>query len=314
LPFVPLDNALNTDVLSRGEQLQGYGIFGTARVRGTFVEPHFLAAYLATMLPLAYGLAAPGVVRRRLALAAAGAIIVALLLAASAPAWMALALGCTAAGCAWAVALGRILPAAALASALAALVFAGSLLVADPAPLAAVTGRSEAALDTTSRFRTDNWREALDVWATRPALGFGPGQSAIQLAPARQADPAEDVNPNVLGSAHGLWAAALVDTGVVGLGLWILFLGALVAAGWRLILRRPGAATAALVASATTGLLAAQVSGDRLELRVWALAGLVLGAAAVAGGHDAGGDAGERHEQPGAEAEQSPGERQALTL
>jgi O-antigen ligase len=183
--------------------------------------------------------------------------------------------------------------AAALASALVTLVLASAMLLVDPAPVAAVTGRSTAALDATTRFRTETWSEALSTWATRPALGLGPGQSAVQLAPARKADPSDDTNPNVLGSAQGLWSAALVDTGVVGFGLWVLFLGACVAAGWRLVRRHPTPVAVGLVAAATTGLLVSQVSGDRLELRVWVLAGLVL-AAAAATGRDGTRDPGQR--------------------
>lgn len=275
LPLANVNNALNSDGLTRGELSQGTGLFGTERIRGTFVEPHFLGGYLATMLPVAVALSSPGRQRRRLAIAVAALIVVAILLTASAPAWLGVGIAAPLALAAWAVGRGRPVLAGATAAAAVLAVFGATLVLVDPAGLAATTGRSAAALESTAEFRTNNWQHAVILWSERPALGFGPGQSAVQLSPARWADPGVIGLP-VLGSAHGLWSAALVDTGVVGFWIWLVFLAAVLTTGWRAVVARPGLLPGGLFAAACAGLAAGQVSGDRLELRVWVLLGLVL--------------------------------------
>jgi O-antigen ligase len=76
-----------------------------------------------------------------------------------------------------------------------------------------------------------------------------------------------------------LWAAALLDVGIVGLSLWLALLGTALALVLRTTWARPSVVTAALTMAMVAALCSTLVANDRLDLRVWMLIGL---AAAVA--------------------------------
>jgi hypothetical protein len=80
----------------------------------------------------------------------------------------------------------------------------------------------------------------------------------------------------VLGSAQGIWAASLIDGGVLGLLAWLVLFGAVfyyvASAAMRVRSRMLWAAMlAALIA-----VLAGEVGGDRLDLHVWVLVAFAL--------------------------------------
>lgn len=276
-PLHDVNNALDTSGVTRGAA-QGNALLGWERVRGTFVEPHFLAAYLASILPLCIGLAyAARGIRRYLAVIAAGLILPAIALTASIPGVVALAVGAMAAFAIFPIARGWVRLARAAGAVLVVASAFLILLLTSPELAAPVTGRGEAEIASSMEFRTDTWRRAINVWARRPFAGYGPGQSSVRLAQETAVEESTGP-PRVLGSSHGLWAASLVDGGVLAFGMWAAFLTAVLFAGARLLMRAPNFFTLALFASTCTAVAASQISGDRLDLRVWLLIGALLAA------------------------------------
>lgn len=270
-----------SDVLSVGDSnglttgaSQGTGLFGFERVRGTFLEPHFLGAFLASSLPLAAALWFAERDRRvrRWVVASIGAMSAALLFTASAPAWATLAL-CVLAGVVTTFVLyGRRLPAATAAALFVAALIATVVTLQYPGVLAGLTGRSGADLALTSSFRTDAWDASVDVWAQRPVLGYGPGQSAVQLtAQAAVADAAPG-----LVSPQGLWAAVLIDIGILGLGCWVLLIGGVLLYSVAGLLRDPRIVGVAIFVAAFAAIVSGLLAGDRFELRAWLLVALLV--------------------------------------
>ena len=92
LPFADVNNTLDSNGIASGAS-QGVGLFGGARIRGTFLEPHFLGAFLAAVLPLQAWSTIRSTGRwRNLSAVGLALSAVALLLADSAAAWATLAL------------------------------------------------------------------------------------------------------------------------------------------------------------------------------------------------------------------------------
>src|SRR5205807_2450607 len=111
-----------------------------------------------------------------------------------------------------------------------------SLAAAEPAALATVTNRSGRSLDITTDFRLETWRRVTAIWAQRPILGYGAGQSSVRLAEVQLANGEPT---HLLASAQGIWAASLVDAGVLGFGAWAWFFIAAVATAGASLVRRP---------------------------------------------------------------------------
>ena len=283
LPFADVNNALNSDGFTRGHRFQGVGLFGWERVRGTFKEPLFLASYLAALVPLSIGLAAQTRrTKRMLWLTAASMMIVALAFTTSSLAWAMLGVVLLALAGAWTVHTGRVQLAAISGGLLIIVVLLGPIFFVNPSILSGVTGRSSDALRATSQNRVDAWNAATKTWSAKPAFGYGPGQSAVQLAYRPSVAPGERA-PLVLGSAQGLWAASLIDTGLVGLFCWVAFFAAVAVMSARAIARWPSVMLGAAAASAAVAVALGNVAADRLDLRVWIALGL-LAAAASGGG------------------------------
>jgi hypothetical protein len=278
LPLSDLNNTIDSNGISLGAN-QGSGLFGWQRVRGTFLEPHFLGLYLAACLPLAAWMALSSRGRTRLAAAVAvGLLAAALLLTVSVPPWGALSLATVSGGTLFAIGRGRAAAAGALGGAVVVIAVSSVFLVSSPAVLGTVTGRDAAELDITSGFRTQTWQDASQIWAERPVLGYGPGQSSIQLTRqlTRETLQGSAVSAGGLRSAQGLWAAALIDAGVLGFGVWALFLGSLLAVGGRVLVARPSGVQLATFVAAASIVISNEVAGDRIDTTVWALLGLLL--------------------------------------
>ena len=278
LPLEDVNNAVNTDGITRGDVPLGFGagLFGGERVRGTFVEPHFFAIYLASMLPFAAALAYRRDRWIGWAIAAVLAIGVALALTSSASAWAALAGGAVTGTALVAISRGFVR----VAAVAGAVLVVGCLLVAvflsNPEDLGSATGRSGSELATTTEFRVDTWDRVVDIWSARPVIGFGPGQGAVKLATRLPGWATEDrPRPLVLGTAEGQWSASLLDGGVLAFSAWCLFLGAILYVGGRAVVRRPAPLVVAAFVAAMTAVLGSLVGGDRLDLRVWVLLGLL---------------------------------------
>jgi O-antigen ligase len=153
------------------------------------------------------------------------------------------------------------------------------LVLARPAVLAGVTNRSAATLEVTTSFRTDTWRNVGRIWARRPALGYGAGQSSVRLALQNEANTTEASRRAGLPSAQGLWAASLVDAGILGFETWALFLGGVLVVAGLALVRRPGPFTLACFVALTAAVITGQTGEDRLDLTAWTLIGLALAAA-----------------------------------
>jgi hypothetical protein len=296
LPLEDVNNAVNSDGVTRGGGFsQGRGLLGGERIKGTFVEPHFFATFLASTLPLAICLFYADRRRRRLALAAVLTISFALVLTSSVPAWAALFGGMLGALAIVGVSRGLVALASIAGSALVVVCVLCAVVIADPASVSSATGRAATELTTTTEFRVNTWERVLTLWAARPVIGFGPGQGAVRLATrADSSRSSESKPPLVLGTAEGLWSAALLDGGVLAFSSWVLFLGGYLVFGGRGLYRAPEPLMFGLFAATATAVLVSQVGGDRLELRVWLLLGCLAAACGLSQAH---GD--ERHKESG---------------
>jgi hypothetical protein len=276
-----------TDVNNAATNSENFdlGLLGWQRIRSTFPEPHFLASYLVAVIPVAGTLAVGSGRSARWVAGAAAAMLLATAMAASAPAWCVFALSLTGGLAVFGVARGRVGLAAVSAGGLTLVAVVGVLFVANPAPLAGLTGRSGGALEDSARFRTHAWHEGRLVWATRPVLGFGPGQSSVRLGYAIQQasnpDPSGRQEPPPLRSAHGLWLASLIDAGVIGFAAWTGFFAVLFGLGARALMRMPTWPVLGIFVATLAAVVSREVSGDRLEVRVWVLIGILLAAERV---------------------------------
>jgi O-Antigen ligase len=282
-PLQDINNAVNSDGVTTGYKSQGPGLFGWDRARGTFIEPHFLGTYLAMMLPLclSFFVASRGERLRYLGIAAAALMIAGLVVTSSVSSAGVLGLGVVTGLTAFCIATGRSGHAALAAAVLVGALVLTPVVLASPEPLAAAAGRSESELELTVHSRLENWEQSLHIWQRDPVLGQGPGQSSVEMAyePDGLSLQEEAPTPLVLETADGLWAAALIDGGVVGFTFWLLFLGSVLVMGARALFWRPTALMLGLFSSAVVAVLATMVAGDRMELRVWVILGLVLAAA-----------------------------------
>jgi hypothetical protein len=290
-PLADINNAPNSDNFSLGHRNQGLALFGWERPRGTFKEPLILAAYLSAVVPvgIALLLGAGGRARRALTLLV-GAALVAVVLTASSLTWGMSALVALFVATGWALVTGRARAAGALGAVLIVAVFAAPIVFTHADVASGLTGRSAEGLQLTVLNRRDAWEAVGQAWADKPILGHGPGQSSVLLA--YRPDPSavhQTYAPVVLGSAYGLWGAALLDAGLAGLAAWVLFLGSLFTLAVRGLLRKPGAFAAGATAAAAVAMLLGQVFGDRFDLKVWLLLALMAAATGQPGEGEAAG-------------------------
>jgi O-antigen ligase len=273
LPLADILTTRDSNAITEGGN-QGPGLLGWERARGTFLEPHFLGGFMSAAAPIAVLAAAQarGAVRA-LALAGAAAMCGAVIVSSSAPAFAGFGIAAVVAGTAWAVGSGRPTLAAVAAAGAAFAVLAAPALVAAPEVLAAATGRDATTLTATADFRKQTWNRVLDIWAAQPAGGYGAGQSSVRLSLVTQGPRAVGLN-----SAQGLWASSLLDVGLVGLGLWIALLGAALALVLRNVASGPSLQLTMLLMAVVAALCSMLVAGDRLDLRLWLLLGIVAAA------------------------------------
>jgi O-antigen ligase len=281
-PLADVNNTVNSDGYTLGHRFQGAGLFGWERVRGTFREPLLLASYLSVTLLMVVGLVRGAHPRARIFwMVTITVIVLAMILTVSTLAWGTLLLVSLLTLLIWAIGSGRVGRAGLLGSAVTLALFAGVILFADPSSLSDIVSRSRGQLQTTAGNRVKAWDAAITLWEQRPLLGYGPGQASVRLAYRPSVAPGKQA-PIVLGSAQGLWDSALVDIGIVGLLGWILLLGSLLATIIVHVTRRSSPLALGVLAAALCAVLLGQLTGDRLDSRVWLLLGLA--AAAVFGG------------------------------
>lgn len=284
-PLSDLNNAVNSDGFSYGHRYQGAGLLGWERARGTFKEPLAMATFLGASLPVVGYAALSSNGRSRVAWSAGSFVVVAALAVSdSTLGWAATLTAAIVAAVIAGIARGDV-RLAAMSGALVPLLVLIPLGLSDPAAFSAVTGRAPSQLATTMGNRTGAWGRAIDIWEQRPLIGDGPGESAIRLAyrPDGGALRAGLVAPLVLGSAQGLWAAALVDGGIIEFLAWAAFFVVLLVWLGKRTLRRPAPLALAALAGAVVYIVLAQVSGDRLDIEVWFGLGLALAASRESG-------------------------------
>src|SRR5262249_40425966 len=136
--------------------------------------------------------------------------------------------------------------------------------------------------ESTTDFRTQAWQTSLRIWASRPALGHGPGQSAVRIAASPIYLSSFDKAGTTLGTAEGIWAASLIDAGVLGLAAWLALFATIVFVTGRVLIRGPTTLRLATFAATLTALLGAQVAEDRIEMRIWVVLALALATALAA--------------------------------
>jgi O-antigen ligase len=173
------------------------------------------------------------------------------------------------------ISMGRPVLAGGAGGAAALLAILCLVAVAEPGVLSSVTGRSDSQLHLTLSARTDAWNEAADIWSQRPVLGYGPGASSVKLA---RRDTAVGVtsSPVVLGSAYGVWASSLIDAGVFGILAWIVLFAAVFYYAASVAVNAASPLLWAAIAALLASVLASQVGGDRLDLRVWVFMAFAL--------------------------------------
>jgi hypothetical protein len=297
-PLADINNAPNSDNFSFGHRNQGLGLFNWERPRGTFKEPLILAAYMASVLPvgIALALGAHGRIRRAL-LVGLGVCLVALTITASSLTWGISVLVALFVATTWALASARPRQSAVLGAVLIVSVCAAPVMFTNANVASGITGRTAEGLQLTASSRSDAWQDVGQAWAGKPILGHGPGQSSVLLA--YRPDPAAvDLNhaPLVLGSAYGLWAAALLDAGLAGLTAWVLLLGSLFVLSVRALMRKRTLLAWGATAGAVVAVSLGQVYGDRFDLKVWLLLALMAAATCV----PAESNAAERRREPDA--------------
>jgi hypothetical protein len=281
LPLQDVNNAVNSDGVSYGgARSQGPGPLGGQRIRSTFVEPHFLATFLASIVPLALVLRPRGTARWAVR-AALALTLFALVLTGSVPVIAVLITASLLGIVLLSVATGRAVLAAASGGLLVTGAIVAVLVAVDPTGLSSVTRRSAKELRGASAFRVDSWDRAVTIWSRRPVVGYGPGQAAVMLARREPDRGRSSRTPVVLGTANGVLTAALLDGGVLAVSFWVLALGGVLLVGGRALVRNGSALLAAIFVAATAAVLGSLIEGDRLELRVWALLGLLAAASGL---------------------------------
>jgi O-antigen ligase len=280
-PLQDVNNTMDSNGITT-DTAQGVGVLGWERIRGTFLEPHFLGEFLAAGLPLlAYAAWRARGAPRWVAFLAVVASLFALLMTASVPAWAVLTVAVLFAATSWAFGRGRRRLGAAGAAVLVVIVVGAPLAAASPHVVARVTGRSPSEITVTTAARTETWARVLNEWSARPLLGYGPGQSPVRLAQDSAPIAGEKRPAKVLVSAQGAWSAALLDAGILGFGAWVYLLGGIVVICATALVRHPDGIRTASVAALTAMVLGAQLSGDRLEIGTWLVVGFALAVASL---------------------------------
>jgi len=117
------------------------------------------------------------------------------------------------------------------------------------------------------------WSRALHVWESSPVIGVGIGQFGRYTV-----DIGGVLNTGAGYIAHNTFLSYLAETGVMGLGVWLVGFGSLVSLAWR-----GRAGTGDLRASLLLGLAAIALQMMTLNLQnvryVWIYFGLVVGLA-----------------------------------
>jgi len=237
---------------------EGFVLFGRyMRAHGTFDQPNPFAGYLGLVLPIAAGLVVAAIVRVgnrvgfRWLVWAAGTgslMVVALIMSWSRGAWIGFAVALAVMSLAIVVRSGR---AAFIVSMLvvvgAFFVILGGLAIVPESVIQRISdfspylglGDVRGVEVTDANFavveRVAHWQAALKMWADRPWLGIGIGNYGAVYG--RYALP---LWPMALGHAHNYYLNIGAETGVVGIGAYLLLWGAALVGAWTTARSRSG--------------------------------------------------------------------------
>jgi putative inorganic carbon (HCO3(-)) transporter len=216
---------------------------------GAFGNPQLLAAFLLLLSPIAVALAgsARNPRRRLLAQLAAVMAIAGLGFCQTRSAWIGAIVGLALLGCLLAR-LPRRRGRRDLRPALAAglIAFGGTGWLACQIDLAGPLLQRAATLarlgdDEGAGWRVRQWRIALSLSRDRPVIGHGLGTFPIAAAP-RFSQPISTnlvaaTGPNLSLNAHSLYLQTLVESGLIGLALYLWMVTAFLSAGFRFLRR-----------------------------------------------------------------------------
>ena len=202
------------------------------RVASTLAHPNLLAAYLAMILPLAAARLWQGPHRTQYA-ALLALLIICLVFTYSRAGWLAAGTGLAAWGMALLHRNGQKRLALALAAALV-IGLAGLLVLSALPPLPGSAPHPLQTLTTlfrwkgaTAQIRLHGWTACLDAIRARPLLGYGPATFRMVLEWNLPPDLAPYGGAGALdGHAHNVYLAVAVESGLLGL---LIYLGLLVA-------------------------------------------------------------------------------------
>ena len=196
------------------------------RAYGTMGNPNVLGAFLALLIPVAFGevVAAKTALARVLAGNALALMALALLLSESRSSWIALAV----AGAIAAV-VGRVRPRYLLIGLGAAVVAGAAVVLAAPSLLGSDTLAGVTSLHSLWQ-RFSVWQDTLNLIASRPLIGYGPDTFGLVYPQFQSGNWASYVQ---FDKAHSDLVQVAATQGLVGVGAYLWLLLAFMRAFWR---------------------------------------------------------------------------------
>ncbi|MEU4714746.1 O-antigen ligase family protein [Micromonospora purpureochromogenes] len=217
------------------------------RFQGFYANPNMLGIMCALAIPLGWTVYRQS--RRRVHLLGIAPAVLALALSESRTALLA-----TLVGAAWVVfrhgigPLSRIAGLAALAVAMVYFFNAASLITGSPWVRELTARFTDPEGGDLSNQRTEAWQAAVDLWKTRPSLGFGYSAGSHLFEQTRE-DELFDVSINLVHNSYLQW---LLELGVAGGSLLILLISACT---WAVVRASVAGINSGLVWLIVTGLL-----------------------------------------------------------
>lgn len=142
--------------------------------------------------------------------------------------------------------------------------------------------------DASNLERINRWACAIEMFKERPILGFGPGTYAFEYAQFQEPENLTIISTNFgdMGNAHSEYLGALSETGLLGLGAFLMVLILIFYAGITLFykLNKEDVATRAIVLSCILGLSTYFIHGflnnyldtDKASVPIWGICAIFI--------------------------------------
>lgn len=142
--------------------------------------------------------------------------------------------------------------------------------------------------DASNLERINRWACAIEMFKERPILGFGPGTYAFEYAQFQEPENLTIISTNFgdMGNAHSEYLGALSETGLLGLGAFLMVLILIFYAGITLYykLNKEDVATRAIVLSCILGLSTYFIHGflnnyldtDKASVPIWGICAIFI--------------------------------------